>query len=616
MCGIAGVLCYRSGTSTDEREITALRDAQVHRGPDDAGLWLSEDRRVALGHRRLTIIDLSPLGRQPMASADGRHRIVYNGEIYNHVALRRELEARGHAFRSSSDTEVVLVGYREWGRGVLDRLRGMFAFALHDAVSGETLLARDPLGIKPLYTLDDGSCLYFASELQALRAVADAGGVDPEGLARYLLWGSIPAPHTLYARIRALPAGSWQQVGAGGPGRPQSYYALEEVLGRAEPMSAAEAGAALRDALVDTARAHLVADVPVGAFLSGGVDSSALLGLLSEVQAAPLQTVTLCFDVPALDEGPLARLAADRYGSVHREVPIRIDEVRERLPDAIRALDQPSIDGINTYFVSEAAAKAGLKVAVSGVGGDELFGGYATFSRVPRILHTRRRLAALPGGRAALAPAARLLELLPGRTATKLALALVHGRDVAGAYFADRGLFGPAAVRRLLSPRIAEVVDACDPAPDLARRIRVSGLPEDEQVSALELAQYLRMQLLRDTDAVSMRHSLEVRTPLVDRELLLAAARVPPRWRFAGPAKRLLREAVRPPLPEALWNRPKQGFTLPFDAWMRSGAISLEPPDHPLLRREAVLRVFDAFRRRRAHFSRAWAFVVLREYLV
>jgi asparagine synthase (glutamine-hydrolysing) len=612
MCGIAGIVGYGSGAGVDEGQLRRLRDAQSHRGPDDAGLWLADDGRVGLGHRRLTIIDLSPLGRQPMASADGRHRIVYNGEIYNHLELRAELEKAGHRFRSHSDTEVVIAGYREWGLDVLDRLRGMFAFAIHDAHAGETLLARDPLGIKPLYTLDDGARLLFASEVQALRSVADAGGIDPEGLARYLLWGSIPPPHTLYARVRALPAGCWLRVDAKGPGSPQPYYALEQVLGGAEPMDEGAAAEALRDALFESARAHLVADVPVGSFLSGGVDSSALLGLLSEAHAGPIETVTLSFDVPELDEGGLARLAADQYGSRHREIPIRIDEVRGRIPDAIRALDQPSIDGINTYFVSEAAVRAGLKVAVSGVGGDELFGGYASFQRVPRIVRTHAALSRLPGAVPALSALARRA---PGRAAGKLALALGHGADWPGAYFADRGLFGPPAARALLAPEIADAVDAADPAADLRRRVPAESLPEDERVSAFELSQYMRVQLLRDTDAVSMRHSLEVRTPLVDRELLRAASRVPPLLRRAGPAKRFLREAPRPPVPEALWNRPKQGFTLPFARWMQSGGIPLEMPDHPWLRREAVRRIFEDFRRGRLHFSRPWALLVLGHYL-
>jgi asparagine synthase (glutamine-hydrolysing) len=616
MCGIAGIIAYRQGAVTDEREVLALRDAQLHRGPDDAGLWLSADRSAGLGHRRLSIIDLSPAGHQPMASEDGALQLVFNGEIYNFGELRRELEGRGFSFRSNSDTEVILHGYRAFGHGLLDRLRGMFAFALYDARERELWLARDPFGIKPLYTADDGARLLFASEVQALRRVTGDGGLDPEGLASYLMWGSIAPPRTLYRRIRALPAGSSLRVREGGPTPPRPWFSLASCFGRSRPMAPAEAGEALREALLDSVRAHRVADVPVGAFLSGGVDSSALLGLLSEVGGGGVRTVTLAFDRPELDEGPLARQAADFYGADHREIAIRIDEIRERLPDAVRALDQPSVDGVNTYFVSEAAAKAGLKVAVSGVGGDELFGGYASFERVPQIRETHRVLAGLPLGTTLLPAAARMLGSLPAtRGSAKLALALEFGGEVAGAYFAERGILTPRQVRRLLAPELAEAVEAVDPVLELARRLRADELPEEERVSALEISQYLQCQLLRDTDAVSMRHSLEVRTPLVDRTLLEAVARVPAALRRSGPAKRWLREAPRPPVPAVLWDRRKQGFDLPYDHWLRSGSIPIALPEHPWLQTNEVQRIADGFQRGRLHSSRLWLLLVLGHFL-
>jgi asparagine synthase (glutamine-hydrolysing) len=613
MCGIAGILGYRSGSRADEAELLALRDAQIHRGPDDAGLWLAPDSRIGLAHRRLSIIDLSPLGRQPMETQDGRLRIVFNGEIYNFRELRRELERAGHAFRSESDTEVLLLGYREWGLGMLDRLRGMFAFGLWDERERELLLARDPLGIKPLYYADTGERLFFASEVQALRRVCADGGIDAEGLARYLVWGSIPAPRTLYARIRALPPGSFARVRGERVEPPQRYWRPEEALGHPEPLSASEASELLRSALVDSARAHLVADVPVGAFLSGGVDSPALVGLLS-AHSARLRTVNLSFDVPELDEGPLARQAAALYGADHREIPVRVDEVRERMPAAIRALDQPSVDGVNTYFVSEAAVRAGLKVAVSGVGGDELFGGYATFERVPRIRHWRGALASLPAGERLAEWASRAALSLPQRrVGARVAARLRFARDTTGAYLAERAIFTPDAVRALLAPGLADAVG--DPVGELRERSSVESLPEEERVGALELAQYLQSQLLRDTDAVSMRHSLEVRTPLVDRDLWRAAARVAAGERRAGPAKRHLREAPRPPVPEALWNRRKQGFTLPFDHWLRTGGLPLRLPEHPWLRREPLRALVQDFRAGHLHFSRVWLLHVLSEYL-
>lgn len=613
MCGIAGILQYRDGPRVEQRDVIAVRDAQRHRGPDGEGVWLSADGRIGLGHRRLAIVDLSPLGLQPMATADGRLRVVYNGEIYNFPKLRGELEGLGHRFASASDTEVLLHGYREWGLDLLQRIRGMFAFALHDAERNETLLARDPLGIKPLYLADDGNRLVFASEVRAIRSVSDGGGLDPEGLASFLLWGSIAPPRTLHRGIRALPAGSWLRVSPRGVEGPQSYFSLEDELSHSEPMSGEEAAARLREALVDSARHHLMADVPVGAFLSGGVDSSALVGLLAEVHDAPVCTVNLGFDVPDLDESRLAREAARLYGSQHHEVPIRIEEIRDRIPDALRSLDQPSIDGVNTYFVSEAAVKVGLKVAVSGVGGDELFGGYASFERIPRILRNRARANALPG----LGAVTRWIETRLPRTraGSKLTKILAYGGDVAGAYFAERGLFSLHEARQLLAPEIAPALDGCEPRAALRRRLDVDALAEDERVGALELRQYLQVQLLRDTDAVSMAHSLEVRTPLVDRDLLRAAFRVPAHLRRAGPAKLHLREAPRPPLPPVLWERRKQGFTLPFESWLRSRSIPVALPENPHLQPDAVRAVARDFERGRVHWSRLWALLVLREFI-
>ncbi|HEY8154692.1 MAG TPA: asparagine synthase (glutamine-hydrolyzing) [Myxococcota bacterium] len=615
MCGIAGVVIYGDAPPVGEAELLRLRDAQRHRGPDGEGIWIAPDGRIGLGHRRLAIVDLSPLGSQPMSTPDGRLRVVFNGEIYNFRQLRAELEARGCEFRSQSDTEVLLHGWREWGLGLLDRLRGMFAFALHDAERRETLIARDPLGIKPCYLLDDGRRLLFASEAQALRAVADDGGIDPDGLAGYLLWGSIAPPRTLYRRIRALPAGSWLRVREGAVEAPTAYFRLEDEFGRAQPMAPAEAAEALRTALLDSVRHHLVADVPVGAFLSGGVDSSALVGLMAELRAGPIRTVTLAFDDPALDESGLARLAAQRYGTDHHEVPIRVEAMRKSIGDAIRSLDLPSVDGINTYFVSEAAAKTGLKVAVSGVGGDELFGGYATFQRVPSMRRNHDRIRALPGGTALLGAAARGLPSLSNSRLTKLARAAEFAGDDEGAYWALRGLFSPAEAGRLLEPEMLRDAACLDPRQELRERLRLEDLPPEERISALEMRRYLQVQLLRDTDATGMRHSLEIRTPLVDRDLLRAVTRIPAGMRCEGPAKRGLREAVRPPIPEQLWNRRKRGFVLPFEAWLREGGLLDEIPELPGIRADEARRVVRGFRGGSVHWSRVWALGVLPHFL-
>ena len=617
MCGIAGIVERPRAGLVERASLTRLRDAQRHRGPDDEGLWLSEDGAVGLAHRRLAIVDLSPRGHQPMSTPDGALHIVFNGEIYNHELLRRELEASGHGFHSTSDTEVLLHGWRQWGPALLDRLRGMFAFALYDAGRRETVLARDPLGIKPLYWLDDGRRTAFASEVQALRGVFGAGGLDPEGVATFLLWGSIAAPRTIYRGIRALPAGCWLRIGADGPEAPQRYWRLEDAFVGPEPLDEAEAAERLRAALLDSVRHHLVSDVPVGAFLSGGVDSSALSGLLAELHDGPLRTVTLSFDVAELDEAALAAEAARTYRTDHRVVKIGIADARERIPEAVRALDQPSIDGVNTYFVSEAAVQAGLKVAVSGVGGDELFGGYSSFAWVPQLRRLHDRLARWSAlGAGGLDRLGAGLERLPrSRASGRVARVLRFGGSDAGGYFATRGLFTPSEASVLLAPELQDAVSACEPRAELARRLRVEELAPEERVSALELRQYLEVQLLRDTDAMSMRHSLEVRTPLVDRELLRAACAVPGALRRAGPAKRRLREAPRPPVPEALWKRRKQGFTLPFERWLRDGGIEATLPEHPWLSSAGVRAVARDFERGRVHWSRLWALLVLRQFI-
>jgi asparagine synthase (glutamine-hydrolysing) len=552
-----------------------------------------------------------------MSTADGSLHIVFNGEIYNFEALRRELEARGHAFRSTSDTEVLLYGWREWGPDLFGRLRGMFALALHDERRGETVLARDPLGIKPLYWTDDGKRVCFASEVQALRSVAGSAGLDPEGLATYLLWGSLVAPRTLHRGLHALPAGSWLTIGSAGPAAPRVYWRLEQAFGAVRPMSEEDAADRLREALLDSVRHHLVSDVPVGAFLSGGVDSSALVGLLAELHSGPVRTVTLSFDVAELDEGALAAEAARLYGTEHHVVKIGVEDAQERVPEAVRALDQPSVDGINTYFVAAAAVQAGLKVAVSGVGGDELFGGYASFDWLPRLRSTHDRAARFSAlGARGLDRVGAAIERLPRtRARGRVARALRFGASDEGAYFATRGLFTPSEVRALLAPELAGAVDACEPRAELSRRLRLAELPADERVSALEMRQYLEAQLLRDTDAMSMRHSLEVRTPLVDRALWTAACAVPAQLRRAGPAKLRLRQAPRPPVPEALWKRPKQGFTLPFDHWLRTGGIPVVLPEHPWLRPAALRAVVRDFEKGRVHWSRLWALLVLNAFL-
>ena len=377
-----------------------MRDHMAARGPDSAGIWLSDDQRVALGHRRLSIIDLSERAAQPMLTADRMLAVTFNGEIYNYRELRRGLEAKGYLFRSQSDTEVLLHLYADKGEAMVHELRGMFTFALWDSRKRALLLARDPYGIKPLYYADDGRTLRFASQVKALLA----GGAisresDAAGWVGFYLFGSVPEPWSSHAAVRALPAGSTLWIDGRGLGEPNHYFSVAKTFSDAEHRSASvsneEVQAYVRGALLDSVRHHLVADVPVGAFLSAGIDSGALLGLMRDAGYEDIQTITLAFEEfqgRPDDESKLAAEVATRYKTRHATRVVTRREFCDELPRILEAMDQPSIDGINTWFVSKAARELGLKVAISGLGGDELFGGYSSFRDIPRWV----RLFALP----------------------------------------------------------------------------------------------------------------------------------------------------------------------------------------------------------------------------
>src|SRR5438309_874414 len=394
MCGIAAIFSYRGGPMLVESELLSIRDRMTSRGPDGAGLWISEDRLVGLAHRRLAIIDLSASGAQPMLDATGTSCISFNGEIYNYRELREQLAKQGYFFRSTSDTEVLLQLYADRGVEMLDCLCGMYAFAIWDDRKKSLFLARDPYGIKPLYYADDGKTFRAASQVKALLA---GGGVDtapnPAGHAGFFLWGHVPDPHTLYRGIRAVPAGSFVWVERGKDRSETNFCSVPRIFAGAAPRKGRRSyQQAIREALQDTVRRHLIADVPVGVFLSSGVDSTIVAALAAE-EGGSLQTVTLGFDEykgTPNDEAPLAEEVARLYGSDHRTVRVTRQDFENRFDHLLWSMDQPTIDGVNSYLVSRAAHESGLKVALSGLGGDELFGGYPSFRDIPRLVTALR----------------------------------------------------------------------------------------------------------------------------------------------------------------------------------------------------------------------------------
>ncbi len=568
MCGLAGVYAYQNLVDADtSATLASVRDAMVSRGPDGAGLWVSDDQRVGLAHRRLSIIDLSESANQPMALSGGRYHIVYNGEIYNYAALRAELVAQGADLQTQSDTEVILHLFAREGVAILRRLRGMFAFAVWDEARQELTLARDPYGIKPLYIADVKGKFSFASQVRALlhdqsipRDRSDAG------LAGFHMFGSVPEPFTLFKYIRALPAGSWMKVGRQGASVPIRYARIADQLGRAPgPVD-------VTSALKESVAAHLVADVEVGAFLSGGVDSAAIVGLMRDCGQDAISACTLRFEEFAgtpNDETPRAIRIADHYAVRHHIRTIAAREFEEDFAAIGEAMDQPTVDGINSWFVSKATHEMGLKVALSGLGGDELFGGYSTFASIPATYRRFGWMARVPGFGGLFCKAVRTLA--PGLAVRnpKLPGLLTHAGSWPGAYLLRRGvclpeelpgIMGPEAAQRGLEElAIQSLIEAeitPDPGTDAAR------------VTALESSLYMRNQLLRDSDWAGMAHSLEIRVPLVDFELLGQLG--PHLSRFSGGAgKEALATAPTKPLPRDIVETPKTGFQIPTATWRR-----------------------------------------------
>jgi asparagine synthase (glutamine-hydrolysing) len=573
LCGIAGIYAYRDiASSPDRTELFRVCEHMHKRGPDGSGAWFSEDGRIGLGHRRLSIIDLSDNAAQPMLCAEGRYVVTFNGEIYNYRELRERLERQGRRFRSASDTEVLLHLYRHKGADMVSDLRGMFAFAIWDTKQRTLFLARDPYGIKPLYFADDGSTFRFASQVKALLA---GGGCarDPDlaGVAGFYLLGSVPEPYTTFASIRALPAGTTMLVDELGRGEIRKFFSISEIYRSAEgaKVSPTEAQEAIRTELLESVRYHLVSDVPVGIFLSGGIDSGALVGLVRDT-GQNVQTVTLRFEEfrgTDSDESTFAAETAKAYGMQHSTCLVTRKEFMEDFPKILAAMDQPSIDGFNSWFVSKAARMLGLKVALSGLGGDELFGGYVNFAQIPRLADALRwplRIPFLPAAARSLLTSFDLGHL---GISPKWASLLEYGGTYESAYFLRRAVFLPRDLPGLLGSDIAaEGLRRLAPIEHISTVMEPGLRSNFAKVATLESAIYLRNQLLRDADWASMAHGLEVRVPFVDSVLLKRSAGH--LLNANGKRKRLLASAPSRPLPQSVLIRPKQGFDTPLPRWL------------------------------------------------
>jgi asparagine synthase (glutamine-hydrolysing) len=619
MCGIAGFVESPASASpfapdASRALVHRMCDVIRHRGPDDEGVWVEDG--VALGMRRLSIIDLST-GHQPIHNEDKTVWIVFNGEIYNYRELRRQLQTAGHQFYTSTDTEVIVHAYEQWGHDAITRLRGMFGLAIWNTRTRTLLVARDRIGIKPMYYAEANGRLYFGSELKSLLQAPDLPReLDPAALDHYLSFLYTPRDGSIFKSVRKLPPGhllTWQD----GRVAIERYWQMpaDETFAGTE----ADAVSQLRSVLTDAVRSHLISDVPLGAFLSGGIDSSLVVGLMSEVSGARVKTFSIGFDEPEFDELEPARVVAKHFGTEHHEFVVKPDGVAI-LDRLVSHFDEPFADSsaIPTWYVSEMARRH-VTVVLSGDGGDELFGGYDRYVPHPRVVafdryspRALRRVAAIAAAR------------LPHGARGKNFLRHV-GRDEKGRYLDAIRFFGADEKPALLTPELQRAVAGPDPETRLARHFeRFAHLPWPSQMMRFDAETYLPEDVLTKVDRMSMAHSIESRVPLLDNEVIAFASALPAGLKIKdGRRKHVLKEVAKTLLPAAILNRRKQGFGVPLGTWFRGNLRELFADT--LLSPASIQRGYfqPAFVRkileehlsgRRDHTLRLWQLVVFEKW--
>src|SRR5713226_1684811 len=645
VCGICGVAFASRSADADSR-VRAMTAAMRHRGPDEEGFLAGDARApgLALGMRRLSIIDLAG-GHQPIWNETKDVAVIFNGELYNYRDLRERLALCGHRFATQSDTEVLVHAWEEWGEDSLTELQGMFAFALLDlreryATAPILFLARDPLGIKPLYYTQTPEGFAFASEVRALLASGVVSKrLSQDAVTAYLLFGGVSEPVTLLEGMFSLPPGHRMLLHVPERRRtPRARPWWDPAVSPAareprKPRDFSSAAKKLRPLLEDAVRAHLIADVPVGLFLSSGLDSGAVAALAAQARSG-IESFTVTFPGTAFDEAELARLAASRFKTKHTEVPLSGDSILARLDEALGALDQPTMDGINTYFVSWAAKQVGLKVALSGLGGDELFAGYQTFADTPRLSRLIRWAWFVPAPvRRITAPLVAALARRQGApdAARKVSAAWVHPDALPHPYFFARTLFPPGQLERMIEPRFRPSTVGADGVTLEPTWVGWLGRTADEArklepvagISWLEMRTHMASTLLRDTDSVSMAQSLEVRVPLLDTPVVEFAGALPDRARCSAEVqKALLVEALGDLLPQEILAQKKRTFTLPWEEWLRGplrGRVeaSFADPAPSLaayLRAGGVRSIWTDFLAGKTTWSRPWSLYVLHEW--
>jgi asparagine synthase (glutamine-hydrolysing) len=587
MCRIAGIISPRLQPEEIINKVKTMCYTLQHGGPDDEGIFTDNEKHLVFGHRRLSIIDLSRNGHQPMADVHQKAWISFNGEIYNYRELKTELILSGASFHSGTDTEVIIQAYLYWGISAFEKLSGMFAFALYDKAKALTYLVRDSAGIKPLYYhIQDGQ-LSFSSEVKALKAAGIVNEVDANWKVRFLAFGHIPEPYTTLKNVFSLPKGNflcWDN-------NKNTYNINAYCKHVKEPYitNADEAKSLIYDALKLSIDRQLIADAPIGVFLSGGIDSSLITLLANAEKKAQLKTISIFFNEKAYDESAYQNIVFNEIQGEKFTHLVKQQDFEEAFPQILNAMDMPTNDGINTWFISKYAQQDGLKAVLSGLGADELYGGYPSFNRI----HYLKYLKKIPSALFSLA-----LPFVPDQY--KKIEFLSHDHPLAD-YLLLRGLFTPADIAKILDMDVQQVNNIL-----FSDTIIPGSNHYDEEYAAwMETNLYMQNQLLRDTDVMSMSHGLEVRVPFLDEDFQRLTMRISPEIRFnKTQAKKLLVDSFKDTLPEKIWNRPKMGFSFPLQQWMQQlNVIS----DYNLYKGKTAQNVIKKFKDNKVHWSKSFA---------
>jgi asparagine synthase (glutamine-hydrolysing) len=594
MCRIAGIISPGLSGSEINEKLKLMCASLQHGGPDDAGIFYDKHTGVAFGHRRLSIIDLSKNGHQPMASPDQKTWITFNGEIYNYIALKKHLSNLGYKFLSGTDTEVILVAYQHWGTEAFSRLRGMFAFAIYDADKSITYLVRDSVGVKPLYYHINSGSLSFASEVRAFTAGKITQEADPEWQVRFLAFGHVPEPYTTLKNVLSLPKKhflSWKHET--GEHRLTPYEIHPQNGNYITDYGIAKTY--LAEGLRQAVSSQLIADAPIGVFLSGGIDSSLLSLLAHENKEQPLKTVSIFFNEKSYDERRFQHAVSEKFTGEKFAHLVQKQDFELFFPQLFAAMDMPTTDGINTWFISKYAHEDGLKAVISGIGADELFGGYPSFNRIRYLKYLR------------MMPASLFKMAASFQTDRFRKISFLGHRHPVADYLFLRGLFIPDDIARILDMDTKEVTDIlfADPGPAELNAY------DKTHAAWFESNFYMQNQLLRDTDVMSMNHGLEVRVPFLSEDFQALVENIAPELRFGNQPKKILIDSFKSILPDIIWNRPKMGFTFPLQEWMSQHA---EISESGRYKGKFAQKAIDKFANGGIHWSKIFALFQIQQH--